>query len=244
MKIDEDLAEILGIHIGDGCISENKKYSEYYLGGDLNEEKEYHDNWVKPLFDKKIMIPLFNKEVIYKEHPKVGIYGFYIFNKKLVNFFKNLGIKSGSKINIAIPNKIIKDKKLTLRFLRGLFDTDGCIYFDKNRSAKNPRNDRPTITLGTVSKNLSAQVFDLLKKLGLHPRMKKPYKGKRDKNNIYTILVYRKSDIEFFIKKIGFKNPKHYSKWLIFRKFGYCPPKTTFKEREKILSNKKVYKPD
>ena len=41
MKIDEDLAELIGIHIGDGCISKNNRYSEYYLGGDLKEEKKY-----------------------------------------------------------------------------------------------------------------------------------------------------------------------------------------------------------
>ena len=143
MKIDEELAELLGIHIGDGCISETKRYSEYYLGGDLIEEKEYHDNWVGPLFNKKIMNPLFGKDVTYKEHPKVGIYGFHIFNKDLVNFFKNLGIKAGSKINCGIPKSITKDKVLLKRFLRGLFDTDGSLYFNKNYSAKNPINNYP-----------------------------------------------------------------------------------------------------
>ena len=52
MKIDGDLAELLGIHVGDGCISENKRYSEYYLGGDLIEEREgklygYEFKWNK-----------------------------------------------------------------------------------------------------------------------------------------------------------------------------------------------------
>jgi hypothetical protein len=36
MKIDGDLAEILGIHIGDGCMSKNSRYQEYYLGGGYN----------------------------------------------------------------------------------------------------------------------------------------------------------------------------------------------------------------
>jgi len=172
MKIDEDLAEILGMHIGDGCISVTKRYSEYYLGGDLKEEKEYHNNWVKPLFNKKIMLPLLNKKVNYKEHPKVGVYGFHIWNKKIVNFFKDLGIPSGTKINIRIPDQILNNKKLSLRFLRGLFDKDGCIYFDKNRTCKTPINNRPSIKLGMVSKNLIKEVFDILKKLGLNPRMK------------------------------------------------------------------------
>ena len=88
------------MHIGDGCISENKRYSEYYLGGDLKEEKEYHNQWVGPLFNKKVMIPLFNRSVKYKEHPKVGIYGFHIFNKKLVDFFKKIGIPAIQLRNI------------------------------------------------------------------------------------------------------------------------------------------------
>ncbi len=238
MKIDCDMAEIIGIHIGDGCISKNKRYSEYYLGGDLKEEKEYHNNWVAPLFNRKIMLPLYNKKVNYKEHPKVGIYGFHIFNDKIVKFFEKLGIKVGSKINIEIPKQILKNKNLHKRFLRGLFDTDGNIYFDKNRSAKNPKNDRPNIKLGTVSKRLSEQVFNMLIKLSLHPRMKKPYKGKKDKNYVYTILIYRIRDIGYFVKNIGFKNPKHYSKWKVYKKYGYCPPKTKIEERKNLLKSK------
>jgi len=242
MKIDGDLAEIIGIHIGDGCISVNKRYREYYLGGDLREEKKYHDEWVAPLFNKKIMLPLFKQKVRYKEYPKTGIYGFYIFDEKIVNFFKKLGIPLGTKINIKIPKIILENNNLSVRFLRGLFDTDGNLYFDKNRSAKNQRNNRPTIKLGTVSKKLAGQVFNLLIRLGLHPRMKRPYQGKKDKNKVYTVLIYRKKDIEFFINKIGFKNSKHYTKWLIYKKLGYCPPRTSLKEREEILSNKNIYK--
>ncbi|MBU3906639.1 MAG: hypothetical protein KKA64_00115 [Nanoarchaeota archaeon] len=238
MKIDGDLSEIIGIHIGDGCISQNKRYSEYYLGGDLTEEKEYHNQWVGPLFNKKIMIPLFGKKVNYKEHPKVGIYGFYIFDKKLTKFFEQFGIFPGHKIDIRIPKLILNNKKLSLRFLRGLFDTDGCLYFDRNRSCKNPINNVPTIKLGTVSKGLVKDVFVLLKSLGLHPIMKKPYKGKKDKNPVYTVLIYRRSDIRYFIDNIGFKNPKHYTKWLIFKKLGYCKSRTKLKERLKTLAER------
>ena len=238
MKVDGDFAELMGIHIGDGCMSENKRYSEYYLGGDITEEKEYHDSWVGPLFNRKIMMPLFGKNVNYKEHPKVGIYGFYIFDKELVNFFKKeLGIKSGPKIDIGIPPVILKDKKLLKRFIRGLFDTDGNLYFDKNYSANEPLNNKPIIKLGTVSKKLADDVYYALKKLGLYPRMKNPYRGKRDKNWVYTVLLYRKADINFFIKEIEFKNSKHYTKWLIFEKFGFCPSNTTLKQRKKILTD-------
>lgn len=235
MKIDGDLAELLGMHIGDGCISVNKRYSEYYLGGDLKEEKEYHNEWVKPLFNKKIMIPLYGREVTYKEHPKVGIYGFHIFDKKIVEFFNQLGVKSGKKIKIRIPKSIRRDLSLAKRFLRGLFDTDGNLYFDKNRSAKKPINNCPLIKLGTVSERLAKDVFSLFKRMNLNPGMKKPYKGKRDKNYVFTVALYRRFDVEFFIKEIGFKNPKHLTKWLIYKKFGICQPKTTLSERKSQL---------
>ena len=241
MEMDGDIAELLGIHIGDGCISKNERYSEYYLGGDITEEREYHDNWVGPLFNKKIMKPFFNKKVNYKEHPKVGIYGFHIFNKELVKLFEELGIKSGSKINMGIPQYIMKDESLSRRFLRGLFDTDGSIYFNKNKTASNPINNQPVIKLGTVSNILIKDLFKLLNKLGLHPRLKKPYKGKRNKNRVYEIVIYRRADIKFFIEDIEFKNPKHHTKWRVFKKLGYCPPKTTLSQRKAILKNPKPF---
>ena len=120
--------------------------------------------------------------------------------------------------------------------MRGLFDTDGTIYFDKNRSAKIKLNNRPAIKIGTVSERLSNQIFNLLIKMKFHPRKTKPYQGKRDKNKVYSILIYRKNDIIKYIDEIGFKNPKHYTKWLVFKKQGFCPPYTTLDERKKILS--------
>jgi len=240
MKINGDMAELMGIHIGDGCISVNARYSEYYLGGDITEEVEYHDKWVSKLFNKKVMFPLYGKKVTYKFHPKVGIYGFHIFDKKIVNFFNKLGIKSGPKTNVEIPKIIFSDKNLTKRFLRGLLDTDGNIYFDKNRTSKNPINNCPVIQLGTVSEILCNQIFDVMFNLGFHPRKKKPHQGKRDKNFVHTILLYRRGDIRKYINEIGFKNPKHYTKWLVFKKLGLCPPNTKLKQRQEMLKQKSL----
>jgi intein/homing endonuclease len=189
------------------------------------------------------MVPLFNKKVNYKEHPKVGIYGFHIFDEGLVKFFEKLGIPPGSKYKIEIPIKIRKNQKIQHQFLRGLFDTDGCIYFDRNRSAKHPINNVPTIQLALISEKLIKQVYEILINFGLHPRLKKPYQGKGDRRKVHTILIYRREDIRYFIEKIGFKNPKHHTKWLVFKKLGYCPPKTTLVERKNILRGKKAYKP-
>ena len=238
MKIDGDMAELLGIHIGDGCISVNNRYSEYYLGGDLTQERDYHDQWVSHLFNKKVMIPLFKKKVVYKEHPKVGVYGFYIFNKELVEFFIKLGIKAGTKRNVRVPIEIMKNQSLSKRFLRGLFDTDGTIYFSKNYSVKNPIHNRPKIKLDSVSNGLIDDVTELLTNLGLNTIPRKMYQGKKNLNPFYGVIIDTVKDVNLFLKIIGFKNSKHYTKWQIFKKHGSCPPYTSLQQRKEILNQK------
>ncbi len=241
MKIDGDLAEIIGIHMGDGCISKNSRYQMYYLGGDISEEKEYHDKWVSKLYNKKIMIPLYKKPVNYKEHPKVGVYGFYIFDKKIVEFFESLGIKAGPKVHLSVPNEILSNSELGKRFLRGIFDTDGNLYFDRNRSAKNPINNRPTIKLVTISKELINSVYSILKKEGFSPRFTKPYKGKTNKNTSHGVLIYRLDDVRRYISEIGFRNPKHSSRWELYKSLGYYIPRTTLAQRRDLISKQKLY---
>jgi len=231
------LAELVGIHLGDGCISITKRYSEYYLGGDLYEEREYHDQWVGPLFNKHVMRPILGKDVIYKERPKMGLYAFHIFNKKVTDFFMSLGVASGKKINATIPSWILDEKEYLHRFLRGLFDTDGCLYFQKNYSCKVPKPTWPIIQLGLISKELIYEVFDILQWLGLHPQLKKPFIGKKGKHLAYVIKIYRNDDLAYFMKYIQFKNSKHITKWAIFQKYGYYLPYTTIKERKKLLKS-------
>ncbi|MBW2994127.1 hypothetical protein KY315_01755, partial [Candidatus Woesearchaeota archaeon] len=58
-KNQPNLAEFLGWHLGDGCISINEKYSEYVLAGDITEEYPFY---------KKVIIPTFNK--LFKQYLK------------------------------------------------------------------------------------------------------------------------------------------------------------------------------
>lgn len=187
------------------------------------------------------MIPLFNKEVTYKEHHKVGVYGFYIFNKEIVKLFNELGIKSGSKLNVRIPQSIMDDKNLSKRFLRGLFDTDGTIYFNKNYSVKNPIHNRPKIKLDSVSKGLIDDVTKLLNNLGIESRPRKIFQGRKNKNPAYGVIIDKVNPIKHFLEVIGFKNPKHYTKWELFKKQGFCPPYTSLEQRKEILADKNLY---
>ena len=77
----------------------------------------------------------------------------------------------------------------------------------------------------------------MLKELGFEPYMKPAYKGKRDKNPVYNVMLQRRDDVRRFIEEIGFDSTKHLTKWKIYYLSGSCPPHTTIKERYEILEN-------
>ena len=237
VRVDEEIAELIGIHLGDGCLSVTNTYQEYALSGDLTEEREYYEKRVIPLFNRKIMVPLLGKPVKGKPDPSNGVYGFHVFKPEVVRFFCDLGFQPGTKREALIPREIAKYRALVKKVLRGLFDTDGTLYFEKNYSVHQSRHKRPKIKLGTTSKKLALQVKIILEELGFKPMWKKSYKGKRDQNPVYSIVIHRKTDIQKWLNEIKFKNPKHQSKIQVWKKLGYCPPKTTLIERRGIISH-------
>ncbi len=228
--------ELMGMHAGDGCISINEKYSEYALLGDMREEREYHESYVIPLFNKLVCIPILGKKIRGKEYPSNGVFGFHIFNPKITQYFIDFGFKKGPKTNLVLPEIITNSKPENKKaFLRGLFDTDGSISFEKNYTARKKLHNRPKIKIATTSKKFKNQIKNMCNDLGIKTIDKKPYKGKRDKNIKYELVIYRKKDIEKWINDIGFNNTKHKTKIAIWKMFGYCPPHTTIKQRKLML---------
>jgi len=228
--------ELMGIHVGDGCISVNNRYAEYALLGDMREEKEYHETHVIPLFNEIITIPLLNKKVVGKSYPSNGVFGFHIFEPKIVEYFTKLGFKAGPKTNIELPKIITAAKKEHQKaFLRGLFDTDGTVYFEKNYSKNTIKHERPKIKIATTSETLKNQIKQMCKNLGITAMEKRPYKGKRDKNEMHSLVIYRKSDVEKWFRDVGFNNTKHRTKIELWKKLGHCPPKTTIEQRKTML---------
>jgi len=96
---------------------------------------------------------------------------------------------------------------------------------------------RPKIKIGTTSVFLKEQLKEMCSNFGIKVMDKKPYKGRKDKNTMYELVIYRKSDIDRWIKEVGFSNSKHKTKIMVWNKLGFCPPKTTIYERKEILKN-------
>jgi len=74
--------------------------------------------------------------------------------------------------------------------------------------------------------------------MGFHPRIRKPAKQRENENMMFGVVLYRNNDLKKWINEIGFKNLKHLTKVKIWEKYGFCPPKTTLKQRNNIIKGK------
>ena len=112
----EKLAEFLGWHLGDGCISiKNNKY-HYSLTGDIKEEYSFYQNTILPSFNN-LFQEQFNSKIKIRKYKSVGVCGIYSTNKKFIQFLqKDLKLKAGKKININIPYELINSIKLKKYF--------------------------------------------------------------------------------------------------------------------------------
>lgn len=238
--MNNETAEFLGWYFGDGCISITGNRYEFAITGDITEEREFYKQIIVPTLNK-IFYHKLGRKIELKLYPSVGVCGIYLFDRTFVRgLLAEFDLKPGKKIDVNIPYfKTINQKK---HFLRGLFDTDGSIYFCKsNVKTKNPTfcttfHYKPKIKLATISKIIIERVFKMLLELGFSPRLYSPRKQRPHENIMYSVVLDTNKNIEKWIKEIGFRNPKHSTKIAVWKKQGYCPPYTTIKDRIAIIN--------
>jgi len=101
-----------------------------------------------------------------------------------------VGYGSKYEQNVSVPKWIRNNKKLVLLCLRGLFETDGSVYFDRKYKMAN--------FVTTISK-LAGDVMDLISQVGFRANMQ--ILESRNKKTKYTIRISRNA--EKFIKTVG-----------------------------------------
>ncbi len=114
------------------------------------------------------------------------------YSNKLENFL-GWRAKCGSKYKqkVSVPTWIRTNKKYTIYCLRGLFETDGCIYNDRGYKMAN---------FVTIIPELACDVVQMIKDLGFRPR-KYTIKSKTETRQIrYNIRISK--DVDLFIRTI------------------------------------------
>lgn len=154
-QLNEKLAELTGIIIGDGCLF--RKQNLIMISGNIEEDDKYYKDISNFIFR------IIGKQPTIKVHQRA--LRLIVRNKDFFNFFyEYLGmIYNGDKTyNVVIPSKILKNMNFTKACLRGIADTDGSIF----TSNKPGSPGYPSIEITTVSKNLAFQIKNILKNFG------------------------------------------------------------------------------
>ncbi len=212
-KVTPELAYLSGVLMGDGSMGYRENKYEYWLkcAGNPKDEKEYYD---------KILCPLFKKVFGFcsdpKFHDKKTTYGFSFVSKTIVRYLtEELNHPLGKKYDLLkIPYQLKKDKNLLINFLKGVFDTDGCISFKKG-SKSYPHY--PVISVSSKSKNFTKEIAELLKSSGfklfeIYDYIKKDNRVRAGYTVINSVEISGKKNLSKWNKLIGFSSPKHLDK--------------------------------
>lgn len=209
--ISEDLAEETGWHIGDGSMNyynnQGRIKGIYQLRGHIEDDKPHYIERIKPIFKK-----LYGIDISLRDMPSTRVFGFQIWSDELVRFKQKLGLGIGPKINITIPSIFLKDHNIKISVLRGIFDTDGCVYLQKKNNKLYPRME-----IGTISYQLAEQLKLSFNEIGLRATM---YKSRNLNNSnkkiLYAVSIRGVEMFHKFIQIISPKNPKHIAKYKLF----------------------------
>ena len=190
-----ELAEFTGIVIGDGGITKN----QVMISTNSIVDRKYG------YFIKKLIKKLFNVDAsIYfvDSHTLMIVAASRI---KLVEFCnKKLGLHIGNKLKqgLDIPKWVRKNSEFEKACLRGIMDTDGCI-FNECHKIKNKSYNYKRLNITSASPELIKSIFDILEKNNLSPRIR----------NGRCVQIEDKGKIEKYFKIIGTSNAKHLKRY-------------------------------
>lgn len=190
-KHSEDLAELLGILFGDGHLSQYQIQVTTSAVTDLE-----HANYCAELFKRICGIT-----ATLKKRHRQNVVTVTASSRQLVSNLNRLGMPIGNKImgGLAVPTWIKGVPSYRRSFLRGLFDTDGCIYLDTHRvGGKRYRHLGWTIT--SYADILVKDIIEMLASFGFHPTHRSSQR---------SVFMRRRHEVERYFKYIGTNNPKH-----------------------------------
>lgn len=183
-----DLAEFIGIMLGDGGIT--KEQATVTLNSEADKQYiEYVISLGKKLFRNK-------PAIVKKKDCKATDLRYS--GTKLVNFLISIGLKRGNKVKqqVDVPDWVQKSNPYKIACLKGLMDTDGCVVVSTHKVGLK-RYVYYNRCFANRSKPLLNFVADTLKEQGLHPSVA----GER-------IWLYNKAEIRAYFDIIGSNNAR------------------------------------
>ncbi len=179
----KEFNEFYGIMIGDGTVHHSSSCKYFFTIAEGDKEYAFYvANLVKVLINKEPKLKFRSKA-----------YRIEFKSKYLFSIITSLGFPIGRKSStISIPLELMKGKHVNW-LIRGIFDTDGTIFFSSKPGIVN----YPTLEITSKSLTLLKQIKDLLRrKYDITSHIRKSDKA-------YRIAIYGRKELTKWIKFIN-----------------------------------------
>ncbi|MBR9692868.1 hypothetical protein GOV07_02950 [Candidatus Woesearchaeota archaeon] len=210
-KIRAELAELIGILLGDGSINvyPSPKYSTFYrVKISFHADDKEYLAYVKNLLWKLLNV---EAQENYRKNEKTA--ELLIFKKAIVEKLLKLGLKSSPKWNRAVIPEEFMNPELGKYVLRGYFDTDGSVVIANNNGTLYPR-----LEMKISPSPMQNQLIELLEQCDFRPNAYDIGKGK------VRVQMNGKKVLKEWFERIGWSNPKHEQKAHLFLSNSFLPP--------------------
>ena len=232
LEMSEELAEFVGVLLGDGSIGRYTSHpngsvkTQYRIKvtGHSTEDLPYFKDYVSPL-----MTRILGKEPLLRFKSNEQTVELLLFGRQFYGPLIQLGLKPAPKRDNAVIPEFIAANGFESDFIRGLFDTDGCLVFDKQHTN---HYYYPRLEIKLLPSPMRDQFIQMLQQVGfkimLHPKL--------PSDAVVRVQINGEAQLVRWVSSIGFNNPRHKTKYLMWEKLGHCPPHTTLQDRIDMLS--------
>src|SRR3989344_4829372 len=182
-SMSEQEGEIVGIFAGDGSQYFEPKRYRYEVNVHFGIKNKWYAEYVKGLFDE-----FFQKSFRLQEEEQTKL-RLRTESKNIFEYFSRyLEFDRRVKHATVQLKSIPMPTEFKIGFLRGLFDTDGCIRVEG-------KGKRIRIFLTTTSSSLAKQVHELLDEIGI--KNKVYVSPRKEEKTVYIVNVWKESTNSF-----------------------------------------------
>ncbi len=197
-SFDSDFAEVLGLLLGDGCISKfvsNKRtLFEVAFTGNASE-LQYYRGFVKCVIEDHFPI---KGRLLSRNDNTVRL---HFRSKRLAMYLSSIGLPIGKKTDAAIP-AIVRSNRQLVPFVRGFYHAEGSVYrrYSKQyRGHARMYNHLLVVQFRAKLKTLMSELHQVLTKLEIRPTKISESEG------VYTFRLTDQSQIAKFFDLVRLK---------------------------------------
>ena len=193
------LAEFIGIMLGDGGVSNDHQITVSFNG----EKDRYYALYIQRIIED--LFGITSTRCIRMEEGRANI---VVTGKNLIEFLEKMGIKKGNKVKnqVDVPEWIFEHKEYQVSCLRGLFDTDGCVY-QHSYEVKSKQYRYVKMCFRNYSIPILESLKKMLGNLGFNARLDKRQKA---------VYLHSPREVKKYISKVGTNNPRYKERYIEF----------------------------